>query len=86
MRDAPLFCFWHNKRAKELKGLNLLYHTFFITNVPLVPPKPKEFDMAQVMPALSLRSRTIGMSAKSGSRVSICADAAMKSPCIISNV
>src|SRR5216683_627609 len=36
------------------------------TSVALVPPKPKEFDITVPIRALSMRLRTIGMSAKTG--------------------
>src|SRR5690606_8735148 len=47
-------------------------------NVAFVPPKPNEFDRTQPSFALSLRSRTIGMSAKAGSSSSIFALSQMK--------
>src|SRR6516162_5284738 len=43
------------------------------TNVALVPPKPKEFDRTVPILALSIRLRTIGMSAKTGSSSVMCA-------------
>ena len=41
--------------------------------VALVPPKPKLFDITQLSSALSMRLRTIGISAKAGSNSSILA-------------
>src|SRR6185437_164681 len=51
----------------------------------LVPPKPNEFDNTQPSLALSRRSRTIGMSAKAGSRFSILALSQMNPLFIISS-
>src|SRR5215471_14461468 len=51
----------------------------------LVPPKPNEFDSTQPTATLSQRSRTIGMSANSGSRFSILALSQMKPLFIISS-
>ena len=47
-----------------------LGQTRAITRQPLVPPKPKELDIT-VSIGLSIRWRTIGRSAKAGSRFSI---------------
>ena len=49
----------------------------------LVPPKPKELDNTQPSFTLSLRSRTIGISAKAGSRRSMLALSQMKPEFII---
>src|SRR5262252_5781192 len=51
----------------------------------LVPPKPNEFDSTHPTATLSRRSRTIGISANSGSRCSILALSQMKPLFIISN-
>ena len=48
------------------------------TTDALVPPKPNEFDSTQPSVTLSRRSRTIGMSAKAGSRFSMLALSQMK--------
>src|SRR5712671_2805070 len=55
------------------------------TTDALVPPKPKEFDSTQPSATLSRRSRTIGMSAKAGSRVRMLALSQMKPLFIISS-
>ncbi len=49
-----------------------------MTMVALVPPKPKEFDSTEPIFAPSMRLRTIGMSAKSGSSSSMLALSQMK--------
>src|SRR5690606_39652877 len=43
------------------------------TSEALVPPKPNELDRTAPISALSLRSRSMGISAKAGSSSSICA-------------
>src|ERR1700738_3893657 len=55
------------------------------TTDALVPPKPKEFDSTQDSATLSRRSRTIGMSSKAGSRVSMLALSQMNPLFIISS-
>ena len=55
------------------------------TTDALVPPKPNEFDSTQPSFTSSRRSRTIGMSAKAGSRFSILALSQMKPLFIISS-
>src|SRR5579871_1967569 len=54
------------------------------TSVALVPPKPKEFDSTVPSLALSMRLRTIGMSAKTGSSSVMWALSQMKPLFIIS--
>src|SRR5215207_1547499 len=55
----------------------------FSTIEALVPPKPKELERTQPSSTLSRRSRTIGISAISGSSVSILALSQTKPLCII---
>jgi len=55
------------------------------TSVALVPPKPKEFDSTVPILALSMRLRTIGMSAKTGSSSLIWALSQMKPLFIINS-
>ena len=55
------------------------------TTEALVPPKPNEFDSTQPSVTSSRRSRTIGMSAKAGSSVSMLALSQMKPLFIISS-
>ena len=55
------------------------------TTDALVPPKPNEFDSTQPSVTSSRRSRTIGMSAKAGSRFSMLALSQMKPLFIISS-
>lgn len=56
-----------------------------MTIVALVPPKPNELDSTVAILASSRRSRTMGMSAKSGSSSSMLALAQMKPLFIISS-
>ena len=66
-------------------GLASLTHPSRLnTTDALVPPKPNEFDSTQPSLALSMRSRTIGMSAIAGSMFSMLALSQMKPFCIIS--
>ena len=53
--------------VKLLSSRSLSHPSRWNTSVALVPPKPKLFDITQLMATLSMRSRTIGMSANSGS-------------------
>ena len=55
------------------------------TSVALVPPKPKEFDSTVPSLALSMRLRTIGMSANTGSSSVMLALSQMKPLFIISS-
>src|ERR1700733_10400879 len=55
------------------------------TTEALVPPKPNEFDSTQPSVTLSRRSRTMGISAKAGSSVSILALSQMKPEFIINS-
>src|SRR5215468_2142755 len=55
------------------------------TTDALVPPNPNEFDSTQPSATPSRRSRTIGISAKAGSRLSILALSQMKPLFIISS-
>src|SRR5262245_51228660 len=64
IRDAPLS---RGMTTRKFHASNRLK-----TNVALVPPKPKELDRTVPSLALSIRLRTIGMSAKTGSSSLIC--------------
>src|SRR6202021_3205649 len=55
------------------------------TSVALVPPKPKEFESTVPKLALSMRLRTIGMSAKTGSSSGLLALSHMKPLFIINS-
>jgi hypothetical protein len=57
----------------------------FKTIDEFVPPKPKPFESTQPIRALSIRCRTIGMSAKAGSSSSMLALSTMKPLFIISS-
>src|ERR1700740_141166 len=55
------------------------------TSVALVPPNPKELESTVPSWALSMRLRTIGMSAKTGSSSVLCALSQMKPLFIINS-
>ena len=55
------------------------------TSVAFVPPKPNEFDSTVPIRALSIRLRTIGMSAKTGSSSAMWALSQMKPLFIINS-
>jgi hypothetical protein len=67
--------------AERLDGHGdaLLFQSFWNTSVALVPPKPKLFDMAVLIPASWIVSVTGGISASAGSRSNTLIDGAMKS-------
>ena len=67
-----------NRRPREVgRRLGHEPQARAITRQPLVPPKPKEL-LITVSSGLSMRLRTIGMSAKAGSRLSMWALSAAK--------
>ena len=82
---APLYAPPGRPRRASLHRVNAKVHfvrsyasSRLNTTDALVPPKPNEFDSTQPSFTLSRRSRTIGMSAKAGSRFSILALSQMK--------